>query len=82
MDFIGLEYLKGGYKMIKKSRIQNSNYKTCGDHSVEAGRGTSGQIGWYVLASKFCKNQSVVDVGCGLGKGLEILCKVSKKHME
>lgn len=62
---------------VEKSPIQNPNYQTTGDVLPEAGRGR-GQDGWYVFASKFCKGQSVLDVGCGLGYGLEILSKEAK----
>lgn len=46
--------------------------KKVGDTSVEAGRG-SGQLGWYKFASNIFKNMEILDAGCGLGKGLEIL---------
>lgn len=43
-----------------------------GDTSVDAGRGP-GQLGWYRYAASLVANRSVLDVGCGLGKGLDIL---------
>jgi len=56
----------------KNSRIQNRNYILVGSFTKESGRGP-GQLGWYRFASNFCKGRLVLDVGCGLGKGLEIL---------
>lgn len=46
--------------------------RTVGDASVEAGRGP-GQLGWYRFASRFVRGKTVLDVGCGLGQGLDIL---------
>lgn len=46
--------------------------RECGDDGVEAGRGP-GQLGWYEFASHLFAGRSVLDVGCGLGHGLEIL---------
>ena len=46
--------------------------RTVGDVSVEAGRG-AGQLGWYRFAARFVAGKSVLDAGCGLGKGLDIL---------
>lgn len=61
------------------SPIQNTNYYIeVGDASKEAGRGL-GQRGWYEFASNFCKNNTVLDVGCGLGDGLDILAKSAQK---
>jgi SAM-dependent methyltransferase len=49
-----------------------------GDVSVDAGRGP-GQLGWYEYAAgTFCKGKVVLDVGCGLGKGLDILASSAK----
>jgi 2-polyprenyl-3-methyl-5-hydroxy-6-metoxy-1,4-benzoquinol methylase len=47
-------------------------YRKVGDTSVEAGRGP-GQLAWYEYALRFVKGKTVLDVGCGLGKGLIIL---------
>jgi len=46
--------------------------RRCGDESVEAGRAAT-QLGCYDFALRFVRNRSVLDVGCGLGKGLAIL---------
>jgi SAM-dependent methyltransferase len=46
--------------------------RTVGDVSVEAGRG-AGQLAWYRFASRFAAGKSVLDAGCGLGQGTEIL---------
>ncbi len=46
--------------------------RNCGDESVDSGRGP-GQEGWYQFARQFVKGKSVVDIGCGLGYGLDIL---------
>jgi SAM-dependent methyltransferase len=43
-----------------------------GDLSVEAGR-IPGQPGWYAFAARFARGKTVLDVGCGLGLGLDIL---------
>ena len=46
--------------------------RTVGDISVEAGRG-AGQLKWYEYASQIFNGKRILDAGCGLGKGLEIL---------
>jgi 2-polyprenyl-3-methyl-5-hydroxy-6-metoxy-1,4-benzoquinol methylase len=46
--------------------------RQCGDVDVEAGRGP-GQLGWYEYASRLFAGKSILDAGCGLGHGLEIL---------
>lgn len=46
--------------------------KKVGDTSVEAGRGP-GQLAWYIFASSIFKDMKILDAGCGLGKGLDIL---------
>lgn len=46
-----------------------------GDTSVDAGRGP-GQLGWYEYAARnLCQGKSVLDAGCGLGLGLDILAR-------
>lgn len=50
----------------------NSVAKQVGDTSVEAGRGP-GQLAWYKFAATIFKNMKILDAGCGLGKGLDIL---------
>lgn len=46
-----------------------------GDESVEAGRGL-GQMGWYhYAAERLVAGKSVLDVGCGLGRGLDVLAQ-------
>lgn len=57
-----------------------TKYKKCGDERVLSGRGP-GQLGWY----EFCAHnflsgkETVLDVGCGSGKGLRILSQRSLK---
>ena len=46
--------------------------RTVGDDSVDAGRGP-GQLAWYRFAAQFAAGRSVLDAGCGLGLGLDIL---------
>jgi len=61
-----------------KSVVQNPHYRMAGDEGVAIGRaGTQG--GWYEFAATFCVAHEVLDVGCGLGKGLEILARVARK---
>lgn len=43
-----------------------------GDTDVSAGRAAT-QLGWYEFAAQFVCGKTVLDVGCGLGAGLEIL---------
>ncbi len=50
--------------------------RSCGDLSIEAGRGP-GQLAWYRYATRYVQAQSVLDVGCGLGKGTTILREVA-----
>jgi len=59
------------------SLIRNNNYKTVGEAGVDDGRG-EGQLAWYQFAAQFCKGHEVIDVGCGLGGGLEALSKEAK----
>lgn len=49
-----------------------TSVRTVGDASVEAGRGP-GQLGWYRFAAQFAAGKTVLDAGCGLGLGLNIL---------
>lgn len=58
--------------------IINQNLKNCGDITIESGRKPL-QMGWYQFISNFCKDKTVLDVGCGLGKGLNILKKKARK---
>lgn len=46
--------------------------RVVGDTSVEAGRG-AGQLAWYEFAGRIFQGKTILDAGCGLGKGLEIL---------
>jgi hypothetical protein len=46
--------------------------RECGDDDVTAGRGP-GQRGWYEWIAGRVARESVLDVGCGMGYGLEIL---------
>ncbi|MBV1799997.1 bifunctional 2-polyprenyl-6-hydroxyphenol methylase/3-demethylubiquinol 3-O-methyltransferase UbiG [Siccirubricoccus sp. G192] len=50
-----------------------------GDTSVDAGRGP-GQLPWYEYAARtICRDKVVLDVGCGLGNGLDILAKTARE---
>ena len=51
-----------------------SSVRTVGDISVDAGRGP-GQLAWYRFASRFAAGKTVLDAGCGLGLGTDILRK-------
>jgi 2-polyprenyl-3-methyl-5-hydroxy-6-metoxy-1,4-benzoquinol methylase len=46
--------------------------RVVGDSSVEAGRG-AGQLPWYEFAASIFRGKRVLDAGCGLGLGLDIL---------
>ena len=46
--------------------------RTVGDESVTAGR-SAGQLAWYEFAAALLEGQSILDAGCGLGRGLAIL---------
>lgn len=52
--------------------VNKRSHRTVGDTSVDAGRGP-GQLAWYEYALRFVAGKSVLDAGCGLGKGLAIL---------
>jgi SAM-dependent methyltransferase len=52
--------------------VATNNPRECGDEDVTAGRGP-GQLKWYEFAPRFVRRRSVLDAGCGMGKGLEIL---------
>lgn len=52
--------------------------RVVGDLSVEAGRG-AGQLPWYEFAAAIVKDSKVLDAGCGLGVGLEILRRTAKE---
>lgn len=49
-----------------------TSVRTVGDASVDAGRGP-GQLAWYRFAAQFARGKTVLDAGCGLGLGLNIL---------
>ncbi|MGH9892702.1 MAG: class I SAM-dependent methyltransferase, partial [bacterium] len=49
-----------------------ANVRSCGDTDMAAGRG-SGQLDWYRFALRYVAAEAVLDVGCGLGRGLTIL---------
>lgn len=79
------------YHFIGSFRFKNNTYtnyakkilkdlvshKECGDIDVESGRKHT-QDGWYDFAAEFSKDHTVIDIGCGLGKGIEILQIKSK----
>jgi len=53
----------------------NPNFtRQIGDTDVTAGRGP-GQLPWYQRAAEIFRGKSVIDVGCGLGAGLNLLRK-------
>jgi SAM-dependent methyltransferase len=55
------------------------NIREVGDVSVEAGRASS-QMGWYrYAADNIVNGKTVLDVGCGLGSGLEALREAAKE---
>jgi SAM-dependent methyltransferase len=56
----------------KMPEAHSFTLKECGDTSVAAGRAPT-QLGWYAFASLFVRDKTVLDVGCGLAQGLEIL---------
>jgi hypothetical protein len=51
---------------------ESPRIRECGDEGVDAGR-RPGQLGWYEFASRWVQGRSVLDVGCGLGHGLDVL---------
>ena len=55
-----------------------TDVRECGDDDVVAGRGP-GQRGWYEWISQRVSGQSVLDAGCGLGYGLEILATSARE---
>jgi SAM-dependent methyltransferase len=52
--------------------VSDHAFRQVGDVSVDAGRGP-GQLGWYRFVANLVAGQSVIDVGCGLGEGLQML---------
>ncbi len=50
----------------------NREYRTCGDQDVAAGRAPS-QLSWYRFAKRFILDLTVLDAGCGLGHGIDIM---------
>jgi len=52
--------------------------RTVGDDSVDAGRGP-GETAWYRFASQFCRGKTVLDAGCGLCSGLDILKQAAQR---
>jgi SAM-dependent methyltransferase len=62
--------------VIKVTKKIDRIARMVGDISVDAGRGP-GQLQWYKFASRIIQGKSVLDAGCGLGKGLEILMQTN-----
>jgi 2-polyprenyl-3-methyl-5-hydroxy-6-metoxy-1,4-benzoquinol methylase len=52
--------------------------RAIGADSVESGREAS-QLGWYEYAAQVVKGKTVLDVGCGLGHGLDILRRTGRR---
>ena len=52
--------------------------RDCGDAAPLAGRGP-GQLPWYQFATRFTANRSVLDAGCGGGKGLDLLAESARE---
>ena len=62
---------------MTRSRVCNPDFHQAGDESLEAGRANT-QIMWYEFASRFCADHDVLDVGCGLGAGLDALDETAR----
>ena len=58
--------------MATTVRAAEQSARTCGDESVDAGRGP-GQLPWYSYVASMQQAHSVLDAGCGLGFGLDLL---------
>lgn len=59
--------------------MNHESVRPCGDTSVAAGR-MPGQLPWYqFVAENIAKGKQVLDVGCGLGAGLEILERTARE---
>jgi len=58
--------------------LTTHNVRQCGDEGPAAGRGP-GQRGWYEWLTPFVRGASVLDVGCGLGYGLDILATSARE---
>jgi 2-polyprenyl-3-methyl-5-hydroxy-6-metoxy-1,4-benzoquinol methylase len=52
--------------------------RVCGDDDVEAGRGP-GQRAWYQWIASEVAGLSVLDVGCGLGYGLDLMSRTASE---
>lgn len=61
---------------MARSAIQNPNFQITGDVDVDTGREPV-QLGWYEFAAEFCRGKDVLDVGCGMGEGLERLARTA-----
>ena len=57
---------------LTKPVADAADARTCGDESVDAGRGP-GQIPWYRYVAEQRAGTSILDAGCGLGFGLQVL---------
>jgi SAM-dependent methyltransferase len=53
-------------------RSTTIDLRDCGDANMLAGRGP-GQLPWYEFATRFTACRTVLDAGCGSGKGLDLL---------
>lgn len=59
--------------------MNHESVRSCGDTSVAAGR-MPGQLPWYqFVAENIAKGKQVLDIGCGLGAGLEILERTARE---
>lgn len=74
----GTAYYRKGNGVDMVDKMQERRTRVVGDESVESGRGP-GQLPWYEFATTIIHGKKVLDAGCGLGRGLEILRRSNKE---